>query len=121
MPDNCLFCKIIRGEIPAAKLYEDEDLLAFRRHRAQAPTHFLVIPKKHLSGPAARVSEEDERIVGKMCAGGESEIARKEGIPEFRVVFKTAPGPARPCFTCTCTSSAAGTCTGLQDYLRAVA
>ncbi|WP_448873038.1 histidine triad nucleotide-binding protein [Desulfobulbus propionicus] len=85
MPDNCLFCKIIRGEIPAAKLYEDEDLLAFRDIAPQAPTHFLVIPKKHLSGPAA-VSEEDERIVGKMLRVG-SEIARKEGIPEFRVVF----------------------------------
>ena len=53
MPDNCLFCKIVRGEIPANKLYEDDDVLAFRDIAPQAPVHFLVIPKKHLSGPAA--------------------------------------------------------------------
>ena len=85
MPDNCLFCKIIRGEIPAAKLYEDDDILAFRDIAPQAPTHFLVIPKKHLSGPAA-VAAEDEQVVGKMMRVG-SEIAQKEGIPHFRVVF----------------------------------
>ncbi|MGE4560171.1 MAG: histidine triad nucleotide-binding protein [Desulfobulbus sp.] len=85
MPDNCLFCKIIQGDIPAAKLYEDDDVLAFRDIAPQAPVHFLVIPKKHLSGPAV-VSEEDERVVGKMLRVG-SEIARKEGIPDFRIVF----------------------------------
>jgi histidine triad (HIT) family protein len=85
MPDNCLFCKIIRGEIPAAKLYEDDDILAFRDIAPQAPVHFLVIPKKHLTGPAA-VAEEDQEVVGKMMRIG-SEIARKEGIPHFRVVY----------------------------------
>jgi histidine triad (HIT) family protein len=85
MPDNCLFCKIIRGEIPAAKLYEDAEILAFRDIAPQAPCHFLVIPKKHLSGPAA-VTPEDERIVGKMLRVG-GEIAAKEGFAHYRVVF----------------------------------
>jgi histidine triad (HIT) family protein len=85
MPDNCLFCKIVRGEIPAAKLYEDDDILAFRDIAPQAPVHFLVIPKKHLKDPAA-VSEEDEQVVGKMMRVG-SEVARKEGISHFRVVY----------------------------------
>jgi len=85
MPDNCLFCKIIRGEIPAAKLYEDEDILAFRDIAPQAPIHFLVIPKKHISGPAG-VNAEDEQVVGKMMRVG-SELAHKENIPHFRVVF----------------------------------
>ncbi len=85
MPDNCLFCKIIRGEIPAAKLYEDDEVLAFRDIAPQAPVHFLVIPKKHLSGPGA-VSEDDERIVGKLMRVGK-EIAAKEGITHYRVVF----------------------------------
>jgi histidine triad (HIT) family protein len=85
MPDNCLFCKIIRGEIPASKLYEDDDVLAFRDIAPQAPVHFLVIPKKHLSGPSA-VSPEDEQVVGKMMRIG-NEIAVKEGITHFRVVF----------------------------------
>ncbi len=85
MADNCLFCKIIRGEIPAAKLYEDDDVLAFRDIAPQAPVHFLVIPKKHLNGPAA-VTIEDERVVGKLMRVG-NEIAIREGISHFRVVF----------------------------------
>ena len=85
MSDNCLFCKIIRGEIPAAKLYEDDDILAFRDIAPQAPVHFLVIPKKHLSGPAAVVAE-DERVVGKLMRVG-SEIAVQEGLTHYRVVF----------------------------------
>ena len=85
MSDNCLFCKIIRGEIPAAKLYEDDDILAFRDIAPQAPVHFLVIPKKHIRGPEA-VKEEDQDVVGKMMRAG-NEIALKEGIPHFRVVF----------------------------------
>jgi len=85
MPDNCLFCKIVRGEIPASKLYEDDEVLAFRDIAPQAPVHFLVIPKKHLSGPSA-VSEEDERVVGKLMRIG-NEIAIKEGAIHYRVVF----------------------------------
>jgi len=85
MSDNCLFCKIIRGEIPASKLYEDDDVFAFRDIAPQAPVHFLVIPKKHLSGPAA-VAEEDEQMVGKLMRVG-NDIARKEGVSHYRVVF----------------------------------
>jgi histidine triad (HIT) family protein len=62
MPENCLFCKIVRGEIPAVKLYEDEEVVAFRDIAPQAPLHVLVIPKKHLEGPAA-VAVEDEQTV----------------------------------------------------------
>lgn len=85
MPDNCLFCKIVRGEIPANTLYEDDDVLAFRDIAPQAPVHFLVIPKKHLSGPSA-VTAEDEPMVGKLLRVG-NEIALKEGTPHYRVVF----------------------------------
>jgi len=85
MPENCLFCKIIRGEIPAAKLYEDDEVFAFRDIAPQAPVHFLVIPKKHLSGPAA-VNAEDEQMVGKLMRVGH-QIAEKEGVTHYRVVF----------------------------------
>ena len=83
-PTN-IFARILRGEIPNKTVIETAHTLAFRDIAPQAPVHFLVIPKKHLSGPAA-VSEEDERVVGKMMRVG-SEIAQKEGIPHFRVVF----------------------------------
>ena len=46
---DCLFCKIIKGKIPANKIFEDEDVFAFHDIGAQAPYHFLVIPKKHIS------------------------------------------------------------------------
>ena len=84
MPENCLFCKIVRGEIPAVKLYEDDEVVAFRDIAPQAPLHVLVIPKKHLDGPAA-VSVEDERVVGKMMRVG-NEIAVREGFPQYRAV-----------------------------------
>lgn len=85
MSDNCLFCKIIQGEIPSDKLYEDDDVYAFRDIAPQAPVHFLVIPKKHISGPVA-VTQEDEQVMGKVVriAG---KIAQDEGIEHYRLVF----------------------------------
>ncbi len=85
MSDNCLFCKIARGDIPADIIYEDDDILAFRDIAPQAPVHFLVIPKKHISGPAS-LTPEDEQLIGKIMRKG-SEIAQKEGIDHYRVVF----------------------------------
>ena len=84
MPENCLFCKIVRGEIPAVKLYEDDEVVAFRDIAPQAPLHVLVIPKKHLEGPAA-VAVEDEQVVGRMMRVG-NEIAVREGFPQYRTV-----------------------------------
>ncbi|WPD22409.1 MAG: histidine triad nucleotide-binding protein [Candidatus Electrothrix scaldis] len=85
MAENCLFCKIIKGEIPSDKLYEDDEVLAFRDIAPTAPVHFLVIPKKHISGPAA-VAEEDQALIGKLMRIG-SQVAKEEGIENFRVVF----------------------------------
>ncbi len=85
MSDTCLFCKIVRGEIPADKLYEDDDILAFRDIAPQAPIHFLVIPKQHISGPAA-VGEAEEALMGRIMRVG-AEVAKKEGIEQFRLVF----------------------------------
>lgn len=84
--DDCLFCKISRGEIPADKLYEDDELLAFWDINPQAPKHFLVIPKKHISGPGA-LTREDEAIMGKVMRKG-AELAEKHGVGDgFRIVF----------------------------------
>ncbi len=60
---DCLFCKIINGEIPSKKIYEDEMVFAFYDIDPKAPTHFLVVPKKHISSPD-EVKECDEIIVG---------------------------------------------------------
>ncbi len=82
---DCLFCKIAQGDIPVDKLYEDDDVLAFRDISPQAPVHFLIIPKKHISGPAD-ISEADENIMGKLLRTG-AEIASREGIRDgYRIV-----------------------------------
>ena len=85
MTTDCLFCKIAAGEIPAEKLYEDDDLLAFRDIAPQAPVHFLIIPKKHIQDPAA-VGAEDEALIGKMMRVGAS-VAKENGISDFRLVY----------------------------------
>lgn len=85
MSDNCLFCKIIRGEIPADILYQDDEVLAFRDIAPQSPVHFLVIPKKHIKGPAA-VEAGDERLMGKLMRVG-SEVAGQEGVEQYRIVL----------------------------------
>ena len=63
--ENCLFCKIIRGEIPSNKVYEDDEILAFKDINPQAPVHILVIPKKHISC-AKDIESEDEKLIGRM-------------------------------------------------------
>lgn len=85
MNTDCLFCKIAAGEIPAEKLYEDDELVAFRDIAPQAPVHFLVIPKKHIQDPAA-ITSDDEILMGKMMRRGAA-IAKENGIKDFRLVF----------------------------------
>jgi histidine triad (HIT) family protein len=85
MTTDCLFCKIAAGDIPAEKLFEDEEMLAFRDIAPQAPVHFLVIPKKHIQDPAG-IDPEDEGLIGRMMRIG-SQVARENGISDFRLVF----------------------------------
>ncbi len=96
MSSNCLFCKIAAGDIPAEKLYEDDDMLAFRDIAPQAPVHFLVIPKKHIQDPAA-ISAEDEALMGKMMRVG-SQVAGENGITDFRLVFNNGADAGQTVF-----------------------
>jgi len=87
-PQSCVFCRIVRGEIPARKVYEDEEVLAFHDIRPQAPVHVLVIPKAHVP-TLYEAAAAHERALGRMlaCAG---EIARAEGASDgFRVILNT--------------------------------
>ena len=82
---NCLFCKIIAGEIPSTKVYEDDTILAFRDINPQAPTHILVIPKVHI-GSVAEVAAENSAIVAHIFEVI-PKIAQAEGLTGgFRVV-----------------------------------
>ena len=97
MDSNCLFCKIINGEIPADKLYEDDEIFAFRDITPQAPQHFLIIPKKHISGPSA-VTDEDDQLIGRMMRVG-AEIAKENRIGDnFRVVLNNGEDAGQSVF-----------------------
>lgn len=65
MSNNCLFCKIIAGEIPSTKIYEDDEMLAFKDIHPVSPVHFLVIPKKHIES-LMELEAEDAGLVGRM-------------------------------------------------------
>ena len=82
---NCLFCKIIAGDIPSTKVYEDEKILAFRDIAPQAPTHILVIPKAHISG-CDGVTAENSDVVAHIFTVI-PQIAKAEGLENgYRVV-----------------------------------
>src|SRR5210317_2090503 len=83
---DCLFCKIAAGDIPAEKLYEDDEVLAFWDIAPQAPKHFLVIPKKHITGPSD-IDEEDEKLVGKLMRIGARTAEENDIGDGFRVIF----------------------------------
>lgn len=80
---DCLFCRIIAGEIPSAKVYEDEKVFAFRDINPQAPVHVLIVPKKHM----ANVLECDGETAAALT-GAIGRIAGQEGVSEsgFRVI-----------------------------------
>ena len=85
---DCIFCKIVSGSIPAKKVREDEDLLAFHDIDPKAPRHILVIPKKHI-GSLAEAKPGDEALLGRLLVAV-SEIAREQGLGNgYRVVIST--------------------------------
>ncbi len=87
MADDCLFCQIAAGEIDSDIVYEDEDCLAFHDINPQAPTHVLVIPRRHIAG-LAEAEEGDRDLLGHLLLVA-AEVAREEGIAEsgYRTVI----------------------------------
>jgi histidine triad (HIT) family protein len=86
--DDCIFCKIVRGEIPSDKVYEDDEILAFHDINPLAPTHFMLIPKKHI-GSLADVGSDDAHVLGRIMALT-GRLAREQGSPEgFRTIVNT--------------------------------
>ena len=82
---DCLFCKIVAGDIPSTKVYEDETVLAFRDIAPQAPTHVLVIPKTHI--PDAGCINGENALLVAHCLEVAALVARQEGLDNgFRVV-----------------------------------
>ncbi len=85
---NCIFCKIVRGEIPGKKVYEDADVLAFHDIQPVAPVHFMLIPKKHVA-TMYELTADDAPVMGRiMTLAGR--LAREQGaVDGFRTIINT--------------------------------
>lgn len=75
---DCVFCRIVAGEIPADIVYQDKELIAFRDIHPQAPTHLLIIPKVHIAS-LTQLSDKQQRLIGRLVLLGK-DLAEKEGI-----------------------------------------
>ncbi|SFZ77104.1 histidine triad nucleotide-binding protein [Chitinimonas taiwanensis] len=88
MSDNCIFCKIVAGQIPAKKIYEDEDVIAFHDIHPIANVHFLIVPKRHIES-LLTAQEADQALLGKLLAKAPA-LAREQGLGEgFRTMINT--------------------------------
>jgi histidine triad (HIT) family protein len=95
--EDCLFCKIAAKQIPSKIVYEDEDVFAFEDIGPQAPTHILIIPRKHLAS-LNEATREDAAVIGKMHLVA-AELARKLNLREgYRTVANTGSGAGQTVF-----------------------
>ncbi len=85
---DCIFCKIVAGQIPSRKVYEDDEMLAFHDINPAAPMHFMIIPKEHIESLAV-AEERHAGVLGRMLART-GRLAREQGSPEgFRTIVNT--------------------------------
>ncbi|MDE0572847.1 histidine triad nucleotide-binding protein [Demequina sp. B12] len=96
MSEDCLFCKIIDGDIPATKVLENEHVVAFRDIAPKAPVHVLVIPRTHVKDVAAAAAEVPQELAAMALAA--QEIADAECGGEFRWVFNTGASAGQSVF-----------------------
>jgi diadenosine tetraphosphate (Ap4A) HIT family hydrolase len=96
--DTCLFCKIVRGEIPSKKIFEDDRVLVIEDITPQAPLHLLLISKKHLVN-CLDLEQQDDALIGYILRKA-GEIAREKGYAEsgFRVVQNNGAGAGQSVF-----------------------
>lgn len=95
---DCVFCKIVAGQIPSIKVYEDADVLAFKDISPQAPVHVLVIPKRHIRS-VAELGESDAALLGRIFQGVQK-VAAETGISSsgYRVVSNSGPDSGQVVF-----------------------
>jgi len=91
MSDNCIFCKIVAGEIPAKLIYEDSDLIAFHDIHPAAPVHFMIVPKEHIAS-LADAHARHEMLLGRILLLAPI-LAKKQGLDDgFRTIINTGKG-----------------------------
>lgn len=85
---DCIFCRIAHGEIPSTKVFEDEEILAFKDIHPQAPVHFLIIPKRHITS-LDHLAPEDSALLGRLLALA-PQLAHEQGLTDgFRTIINT--------------------------------
>src|SRR6202790_1512317 len=86
--DDCIFCKIVRGEVPSKKVYEDDEVLGFQDIRPLAPVHFMLVPKRHIPS-LADAAAADAGVLGRMLTLS-GKLAREQGSPDgFRTIINS--------------------------------
>jgi histidine triad (HIT) family protein len=96
MPDDCLFCKVVAGDVPADVVHQGETVLAFRDINPQAPTHVLVVSRAHHADVAALAEAEPATLAELVQVG--QQIAAAEGNDSFRLVFNTGADAGQSVF-----------------------
>jgi histidine triad (HIT) family protein len=96
---DCIFCKIVAGEIPAGLVYEDDHTVAFRDINPQAPTHLLVIPRAHVASLSDAAEGNERELLGHVMAAA-AQVAAQEGLKEggYRTVINTGAGAGQSVF-----------------------
>ena len=94
--DDCLFCKIIRKDIPAKAIFEDESLFAFEDIHPQAPVHILICPKKHVVS-LVDATEEDAALLGRLQLAA-AKLARERNLSDYRTVVNNGAGAGQSVF-----------------------
>jgi len=91
MAEECIFCRIVAGEVPGDIVYQDENFLAFRDIMPKAPIHVLIIPKTHITS-AVELTEEQQKLAGRLIIIAKN-LAEKEGIAKkgYRLVINCGP------------------------------
>ena len=96
MAQDCVFCRIIKGEIPSTKVYEDDANLVFRDIKPAAPVHLLVVPKRHVATLSDCGTAERELLGSLMLTAGEA--ARAEKLDSFRLIVNNGAGAGQTVF-----------------------
>lgn len=96
MSDDCLFCRIIAGKIPGKKVHEDEHLFAFEDINPQAPTHVLIVPKRHIA-TINDLEAGDAELVGRLALAARK-IAADRGYKDYRLVYNCGAGAGQSVF-----------------------
>jgi histidine triad (HIT) family protein len=96
MDTDCLFCKIVAGDIPADVVHSTDSAVAFRDINPQAPTHVLVIPRSHHANAAELAAAEPQAVAHLVDLA--ARVAADDGVEDYRLVFNTGPGVGQTVF-----------------------